>query len=55
VPAAAEHQPGQPRNWWPDGLGGPSATGAQNDMRYACFAGRRRLAVMQDGRVRVYD
>jgi hypothetical protein len=24
-------------------------------MRYACFPDQRRLAVMQDGRVRVYD
>jgi len=43
------------RNWWPEELGTASATGAQNDMRYACFPDRRRLAVMQDGQVRVYD
>jgi hypothetical protein len=55
VPAAAEQQPGQTGHWWPDGLGTPSATGAQNDMRYACFPDTRRLAVMRDGRVRVYD
>ena len=55
VPAAAEQQPGQTGRWWPDGLGTPSATGAQNDMRYACFPDTRRLAVMRDGRVRVYD
>jgi hypothetical protein len=55
IPAAAEQQPGQTRNWWPDGLGNPSATGAQNDMRYACFPDQRRLAVMRDGLVRVYD
>jgi hypothetical protein len=55
VPAAAEQAPGRSRNWWPDDLGHPSATGAQNEMRYACFPDRRRLAVMQDGRVRVYD
>jgi hypothetical protein len=55
IAAAAEQQPGQTRNWWPDYLGSPSATGAQNDMRYACFPDRRRLAVMQDGRVRVFD
>ncbi len=42
-------------HWWPDGLGTPSATGAQNDMRYACFPDQRRLAVMQDSRVRVFD
>jgi hypothetical protein len=55
VPAAAENQPGQTRHWWPEGLGTASATGAQNDMRYACFPGERRLAVMRDGRVHVYD
>jgi hypothetical protein len=55
IPAAAEEQPGQTRNWWPDGLGSPTATGAQNDMRYACFPNQRRLAVMQAGRVRVFD
>jgi hypothetical protein len=55
LPAAAEQQPGQTGHWWPDGLGNPSATGAQNDMRYACFPDARRLAVMRDGRVRVYD
>jgi hypothetical protein len=55
VPAAAEQQPSQSRNWWPDDLGIPSATGVQNDMRYACFPERRRLAVMLNGQVRVYD
>ncbi len=45
----------RPGDWWPDGLGHPSATGAQNEMRYACFPEKRRLAVMRDGRVRVYD
>ena len=55
VPAAAEQQPAQTGRWWPDYLGAPSATGAQNDMRYACFPDRRRLAVMQHGHVRVYD
>jgi hypothetical protein len=55
APAAAERQPGQTRDWWPDGLGRPSATGAQNEMRYACFPDTRRLAVLRDGKVRVYD
>ena len=55
IPAAAEHEPARTSHWWPDYLGAPSATGAQNDMRYACFPDRRRLAVMQDGHVRVYD
>jgi hypothetical protein len=55
IPAAAEQQPGQTRDWWPGDLGYAAATGAQNDMRYACFPQKRRLAVMRDGRVRVYD
>jgi hypothetical protein len=41
--------------WWPEGLGAPSSTGAQNDMRYACFPGSRRLAIQQGGRTSVYD
>jgi hypothetical protein len=55
IPAAAEGEPGQAPSWWPNDLGPPSATGAQNDMRYACFPDRRRLAVMQRDRVRVFD
>lgn len=55
VPAEAEQRSNQTGHWWPDGLGAPSATGAQNDMRYACFPDRRRLAVIRDGQVRVYD
>ena len=55
VPAAAEQQPAQTRDWWPDNLGSPSATGGQNDMRYACFPDQRRLAVMRDGHVHIYD
>jgi hypothetical protein len=51
VPATAVN----PRPWWPEEFGHPSASGAQNEMRYACFPDRRRLAVMRDGRVRVYD
>lgn len=43
------------RNWWPEALGSASATGGQNTMRYACFPDQRRLAVMRDGRVEVYD
>ena len=40
---------------WPAELGSPATTGAQNDMRYACFPGPRRLAIQQGGQVRVYD
>ncbi|WP_020185450.1 SHOCT domain-containing protein [Methylopila sp. 73B] len=42
-------------NWWPEELGAPSATGAQNGRRYAVFPAMRRLAIERDGRVRIYD
>ena len=41
--------------WWPDGLGQPSSSGAQNGVRYAAFPEARRLAVEQDGKVTLYD
>lgn len=41
--------------WWPEGLGSPAASGAQDDMRYAYFPAARRLAVQQDGQTRLYD
>ncbi len=41
--------------WWPGDLGDPSATGAQNEMRYAYFPHTRRLAIRLGGRVSVYD
>jgi len=42
-------------NWWPSELGGPSATGAQNNTRYAYFANSSRLAVKTGSDVWVYD
>jgi hypothetical protein len=42
-------------NWWPGDLGAPTASGSQNNVRYAYFAGTRRLAVEVNGRVSVYD
>jgi len=42
-------------NWWPSELGSPSATGSQNNVRYAYFANGRRLAVKTGGDVWVYD
>lgn len=53
LPVVAEGAKSQ--DWWPGDIGRPSATGSQNDMRYACFPEQRRLAVMRGGRVRVYD
>lgn len=43
------------QNWWPQDLGGPNATGSQNNVAYAYFSGPRRLAVKTDGDVWVYD
>jgi hypothetical protein len=42
-------------NWWPSDLGSPGSTGAQNNLRYAYFADRRRLALDVNGQVSVYD
>jgi hypothetical protein len=41
--------------WWPQELGQPSTSGAQNGMRYAVFPEGRRLLIEQDGRVTTYD
>ena len=47
---------GQDR-WWPESLGDhPNSAGGQNQMRYAYFGEKRRLAVDNgDGNVTVYD
>jgi len=42
-------------DWWPTGLGAPSSTGAQNDIRYAYFPSTQRLAIEIHGRVTLYD
>jgi hypothetical protein len=41
--------------WWPQGLGQPNSVGAQNDTRYAYFAGARRLVVARGGDMETYD
>ena len=41
--------------WWPESLGRPSSSGAQNGMRYATFPDKRRVAVEQAGTVTLYD
>lgn len=48
-------QPDPNSNWWPQDLGLPNATGAQNSVRYAYFGGARRLAVKTGADVWVYD
>ena len=47
--------PDPARNWWPKDLGAPSATGSQNNVKYAYFAHNCRLAVETNGQVWVYD
>jgi hypothetical protein len=42
-------------NWWPVDLGVPSSTGAQNNLRYACFPKTPRPAVERDGRLTIHD
>jgi hypothetical protein len=42
-------------SWWPAELGSPSATGSQNNIRYAVFPASRRLAIDLGGQVTVYD
>ncbi len=46
---------GAERPWWPAELGAPTASGAQNGVRYAYFAAARRLALEVAGRVTLYD
>lgn len=41
--------------WWPEGLGTPTTSGAQNDLRYAFFPETRRLAIGRGAEVDLYD
>lgn len=47
----------QPDRWWPQELGEqPNSAGGQNEMRYAFFSGKQRMAVdSRNGKVQVYD
>ena len=40
--------------WWPAELGNPSSSGGQNDARYAYFPQSRRLAILHNGKIRLY-
>ncbi len=44
-----------PPDWWGPDLRWPNSTGAQNGVRYACFAQARRLAIEVNGTVTIYD
>ncbi len=56
-PSSGPEKPKQAgsRDWWPDELGRPSASGGQNGMRYACFPDCHRVATEQAGVVTLYD
>ncbi len=47
--------PGTSADWWPADLRWPNSTGAQNGVRYACFAQAGRLVIDVGGTVTVYD
>ncbi len=47
--------PGSQSNWWPESLGVPSSTGAQNHVKYAYFPSSRRLAIYLNGELSIYD
>jgi hypothetical protein len=46
---------GSRTQWWPESLGTPTTSGAQNDMAYAYFAEPHRLAIKQGGTITIYD
>ena len=50
-----DHKPED--RWWPESLGdSPNSAGGQNDMRYAYFGDKHRLAVdTGNGKISVYD
>ncbi len=55
APMAPLFTPDPRDTWWPPELGTPSSSGAQNEVRYACFPAAGRLAVEVNGQVSVYD
>jgi hypothetical protein len=42
-------------SWWPADLGVPSASGGQNDARYAIFPSIQRLAIQINGVTKIFD
>lgn len=53
--STTDHQVATSGGWWPSDLGVPSASGGQNDSRYAIFPSTRRLAIQVGGVTRVFD
>jgi hypothetical protein len=54
-PQSQSQSQGWGSSWWPSDLGSPNSSGGQNNIRYAYFAGPRRLAIEENGVVTVYD
>ena len=54
-PTGFAERDGVSRAWWPQNLGRPATSGAQNGLRYAYFPHAQRLAVEADGQVALYD
>lgn len=48
-------EPDANAQWWPKDLGQPNAVGSQNNVAYAYFAARQRLAVKTGDQVWTYD
>jgi hypothetical protein len=42
-------------NWWPSEFGHPASTGGQNDLSYAHFPDRDRLAIRMGNDVSIFD
>lgn len=56
TPDSGGFQPfAQPTAWYPAALGTPSASGGQNDIQYAIFPNKRRIAIRIGENVTVYD
>ena len=54
--STTDHQVGfTSTNWWPADLGVPSASGGQNEARYAIFPSTQRLAIQINGVTKVFD
>jgi Short C-terminal domain len=41
--------------WWPAELGSPSSSGGQNEARYAYFPQSHRLAILHNGKIKLYN
>ena len=55
-PRSARGGPIAPGNaWWPAELGSPSSGGGQNEVRYAYFPQSHRLAILHNGKIKLYD